>query len=109
MSYDHGNFDYTHGLLPKVHFREKWYNIPNSGAMKPIEHLKDRHGHDRSCYKPQIKMHPYGDGGKSDWSHQRKQHSSSIMRKHYCSERKTGKRFLLKQEMLEILDETYLQ
>jgi hypothetical protein len=44
MAYDHRNYDYSHGLLPKTHFKEKWYNTPNSGAMKPIEHPKDRTG-----------------------------------------------------------------
>ena len=105
MSYDHGNYDYTHGLLPKVHFREKWYNTPNGGAMKPIEHPKDRHGYDRSRFSPQKRLHPYGDGSKSQWSHDRKQHQSTVMRKHYCSDRKTSKRFRLKQEMMGILDE----
>ena len=105
MSYDHGNYDYSHGLLPKHHFRESMYNVPNSGAMKPIEHLKDRHGYDRSLFCPKRKIHPYGDGAKSYWSHDRKQNTSTIMRKHYLSARKTSKRFRLKTETVELLKE----
>ena len=52
MAYDHGNYDYSHGLLPKIHFKENRYNTPNSGAMKPIKHPKDRHGYDRSQFSP---------------------------------------------------------
>jgi hypothetical protein len=106
MAYDHGNYDYSHGLLPKIHFRENRYNTPNSGAMKPIDHPKDRHGYDRSQFSPKRRMHPYGDGAKSYWSHDRKQNTSTPMRKHYCSERKTSRRFRLKQEMMEILNDT---
>lgn len=109
MSYDHGNYDYSHGLLPKTYFPGKWYNMPNSGAMKPIEHLKDRHGYDRSQFTPKPRMHPYGDGSKSWWSHDRKQNTSTAMRKHYCSERKTSKRFRLKCELMEILNEYFTQ
>lgn len=105
MAYDHGNYDYSHGLLPKVHFSEKWYNTPNSGAMIPMEYLKDRHGNDRSKFSPKRKMPPYGDGGKSYWSFERKQRTSATARKHYCSARKTSKRFRLKQEMMEILND----
>jgi len=68
MAYDHGNYDYSHGLLPKTHFTEKWYNTSNSCAMKPIEHPKDRHGYDRSQFSPKRKMRPYGNGAKSLWS-----------------------------------------
>jgi hypothetical protein len=101
MAYAHGNYDYSHGLLPKTHFREKWFNVPNSGAMEPIEHPKDRHGYDRSQFFPKRKLHPYDDGA----FHGRKQHRSTAMRKHYCSAMKTSRRFRLKQEMVEILKE----
>jgi hypothetical protein len=77
--------------------------------MKPIEHLKDRHGNDRSQFSPKRRMQPYGDGGKSYWSHERKQNTSTAMRKHYCSERKTSKRFRLKQGMMEILKEYFIK
>ena len=107
MAYDHGNYDYSHSLLPKIHFKENRYNTPNSGAMKPNEHPKDRHGYDRSQFSLKRRMHPYGDGAKSYWSHDRKQNTSTPMRKHYCSERKTSKRFRLKQEMIEILNENF--
>jgi hypothetical protein len=107
MAYDHGNYDYSHGLLPKTHFSEYWCNVPNSGAMKPIERPKDRHGYDRSQFSPKRKMHPYGDGEKSWWSHDIKQHRSTAMRKHYCSADKTNRRFRLKLEMVEILNEIY--
>jgi hypothetical protein len=104
MAYDHGNYDYSHGLVPK-NSCEKWYYTPNDCAMKPIEYLRDRHGYDRSQFTPRNRMHLYGDGSKSGWSHRRKQQTSTTMRKHYCSEKKTSRRFRLRMEMMEILNE----
>ena len=109
MGYDHGNYDYSHGLLPKTHFSEKWYNIPNGGAMIPVEPFRDRRGVDRSKFSPSRKLAIYGNGSKAQWSHQRKQHISTSMRRHYCSARKTSRRFRLKVEMLESLNEFYAE
>ena len=104
MAYDHGNSNYSYGNLPKTHYREAWINVPNSCAMIPIVRPKDRHGYDRSKFTPKLKMQPYVKG-KPGRSNDRKHNISTAMRKHYRSAMKTSKRFRLKQEMWELLNE----
>ena len=106
MPYDHGNYDFDHGLLPKFHFSESRYNVKNSGAMKRMERVRDRKGFDRSTFSPHKKMQPYGNGAKSYWAFDRKQHTSTTMRKHYLSQTKTSRRFKLKEELNKLLEES---
>jgi hypothetical protein len=107
MSYDHGNYDYSHGVLPKTHFSECWPNVPNSGAMKSVEHPKDRHGYDRFKFCPKRKMSPYGNDAKG-WCLERKQRSSTAVLNQCRSACKTSTRFRLKQETVKMLIEDLL-
>jgi hypothetical protein len=71
--------------------------------------MKDHGNYDfdhRKKYSPRRKMRAYGEqSGNSVWAFDRKQNTSSIMRRHYLKHTHTRKRQILKEELNNILED----
>jgi len=106
--YDHGNYDYMHGcLMPEGY--HKW-DLGNPGHPKHLTHLEyhvlvnlhnDLNKGRNYGKAKQIAYCELGRRGHGSWAHERKQNTSSTMRRHYKSTANKKTRQYLHNEMME--------
>jgi hypothetical protein len=110
MSYEHGNWDFDHGCIKPLddpeNYSFSYYNIKDPIERERIKNLWRKRNKER-CFTPShhiayCELYEKNHGG---WHHQRKQNTSSIMRRHYQSTANKKTRQAIKIEMKNELND----
>lgn len=117
LAFDKGNYDHDHGCIQTKEIRSLLKDTPyhQSGNIKDIEKRqyvqnleKEVNTHNYWDHHPHIAYCELFNPGAGFWAHQRKQHTSSIARRHYKSSanKKTRQKIKrLNKEELEDINE----